>query len=86
MTLISIHFNIFKVCGLRSKIPSSPRFGHDLFRIVGGNVSSFGAWPWQASLMVVYGVGIGEETVKQRCGAVLIADKWVATAAHCVKG
>ena len=57
--------------------------GRDLFRIVGGNSSAFGAWPWQASLMADrYRVGRFEHA----CGAVVLAGRWAATAAHCVKG
>ena len=36
-----------EVCGIRSPVPYT--VGRDLFRIVGGNSSAFGAWPWQAS-------------------------------------
>ena len=71
-------------CGTRAPI-RSPQVGgglYDLFRIVGGKESEFGVWPWQTSLLRVYSGGVE----RQRCGTVLIARNWVATAAHCVKG
>ncbi|PIK44858.1 putative transmembrane protease serine 9 [Apostichopus japonicus] len=43
-------------------------------RIVGGSLASLGSWPWQAYL----------EYRSILCGAVLISNEWVATAAHCV--
>ncbi|KAG9265652.1 hypothetical protein AMEX_G20118 [Astyanax mexicanus] len=46
-------------------------------RIVGGEASSEGEWPWQVSLHVK-----GEGHV---CGASVISDLWLITAAHCVQ-
>ena len=41
-----IYYILYKtVCGIRSPLPYTA--GQDLFRIVGGNSSAFGAWPWQ---------------------------------------
>lgn len=56
-------------------------------RIVGGDVASFAQWPWQISLMR-YKEGKFKTfgTWEHKCGGVLISDKWVATAAHCVLG
>jgi secreted trypsin-like serine protease len=49
-------------------------------RIVGGGVASYAEWPWQISLRQ-YKNG----QFKHKCGAALLTNKWVVTAAHCVK-
>ncbi|KAJ8280889.1 hypothetical protein GJAV_G00060520 [Gymnothorax javanicus] len=45
-------------------------------RIVGGNISAKGAWPWQVSLRA------GSEHM---CGGSIITPYWIVTAAHCLK-
>lgn len=44
-------------------------------RVVGGIASNPGAWPW---LIALYQDGIFH------CGGVILSDRWVLTAAHCV--
>ncbi|XP_053891794.1 neurotrypsin-like isoform X2 [Malaclemys terrapin pileata] len=50
-------------------------------RIIGGNKSLRGGWPWQASLRLK---GFHRDT-RLLCGATLIHSCWVVTAAHCFK-
>jgi secreted trypsin-like serine protease len=50
-------------------------------RIVGGQEADPGEWPWQIAL-VVKG---GDLFFDQFCGASLLNEEWVLTAAHCVE-
>ncbi|KAJ6660590.1 hypothetical protein lerEdw1_017587 [Lerista edwardsae] len=59
-------------CGLRYN-----RSAVSLSRITGGLASArFGKWPWQASL---------KRNNIHRCGATLISNTWLITAAHCFR-
>ncbi|GLV44678.1 Notopleural [Carabus blaptoides fortunei] len=49
-------------------------------RIVGGEKSSFGKWPWQISLRQWK-----TSTYLHKCGAALLNENWAITAAHCVE-
>ncbi|XP_066135826.1 transmembrane protease serine 11A isoform X3 [Saccopteryx bilineata] len=45
-------------------------------RIMSGNIAAKAAWPWQASL---------QRNNIHQCGATLISNTWLITAAHCFK-
>ncbi|ESO00958.1 hypothetical protein HELRODRAFT_157319 [Helobdella robusta] len=48
-------------------------------RIVGGQVSESGEWPWLVSMQLRF----ENNTVTHMCGGSLISDLWVLSAAHC---
>ncbi|NP_001399454.1 transmembrane protease, serine 11C isoform 1 [Rattus norvegicus] len=54
-------------CGRRTITPG----GH---KVAGGQDAEEGEWPWQASL---------QQNNVHRCGATLISNSWLITAAHC---
>ncbi|XP_061490764.1 neurotrypsin-like isoform X4 [Rhineura floridana] len=66
--------SIFDICGLRL-------LHHRKKRIIGGNKSLRGGWPWQVSLRLK---GFHRDA-RLLCGATLISNCWVVTAAHCFK-
>jgi coagulation factor II (thrombin) len=45
-------------------------------QIIGGQVAEIGQFPWHVML---------RENLQFICGASLISDRWVLTAAHCVE-
>lgn len=64
-----------KACGIRPLVKTG--------RIVGGKGATFGEWPWQVLVREATWLGL---FTKNKCGGVLITDKFVITAAHCQPG
>ena len=50
-------------------------------RIVGGEEAVAGEWPWMTALF--HSQGNADRPPYFKCGATLLSDKWIATAAHC---
>jgi len=68
---------------------SKPLIFHDsnkqspgLARIINGDMAKRGAWPWQVSIQLT-NPRIGN--IGHWCGAVLLNQDWILTAAHCVQ-
>lgn len=70
-----------QVCG-RPQVshPAGENAKKRVARIVGGNQSLFGQWPWMVSLRQWR-----KGAFLHKCGAALLNENWAITAAHCVE-
>lgn len=68
-----------QVCG-RPQVAMADANKKRVARIVGGNQSSFGQWPWMVSLRQWR-----KGAFLHKCGAALLNENWAITAAHCVE-
>ncbi|CAH1738373.1 unnamed protein product [Aphis gossypii] len=72
--------------GLKLKIPSETTCGISnvtRIRIIGGNPSELGSWPWIAALGY-QSLNKNNRAIQWNCGGTLITNSLVLTAAHCV--
>ncbi|XP_014276558.1 serine protease filzig [Halyomorpha halys] len=70
-----IEVDFKRECGVRPLLKNG--------RIVGGKGATFGEWPWQVLVREATWLGL---FTKNKCGGVLITNKYVITAAHCQPG
>lgn len=65
------------ICGKAGAPPENTR-------IVGGQVSQPGQWPWMAIVAATFTESDGVNRTYQ-CGGSIINEEWVLTAAHCLQ-
>lgn len=87
-SLVALVMSAIASSAMAQDTPASNRFDSQLadlqsevsYRIVGGNLAKEGAWPWQIVMYMRASTG-----VTMRCGGSIIHERWVLTAAHCIK-
>lgn len=65
-------------CGTRSVHFNPKRNG----KIIGGNTAPYGAFPWQVEIQIF---NYEKATFEHHCGAAVIGERIVLTAAHCTE-
>ncbi|KAF0309376.1 Hyaluronan-binding protein 2 [Amphibalanus amphitrite] len=78
MALETLPLDANPVFDTRTRVLSA---GSSSRRVVGGRVVTYGTYPWQAQIQVYSNAGHFEH----HCGGVLIGERLVLTAAHCLR-